>query len=247
MVKLFQIVLFALLTASAAAAEPGHCFRRCPAGDAIARDAYAVSINDRTKFADWVAYRISSATLGPTRPRRWQTDPDLAPAQRLEPQDYAGAYHKLAMDRGHLAPLASISGLSGWAAANYLSNVAPQRSSLNRGPWARLEAAERMLIQRHGFDAVHVLTGPLYEADMPDLPAASKAHRVPSGYWKLLLAIRGGVVHGAAFAMGQDMARDAAYCAAREDIESLERRTGLDLPDEDLTIQPLDPLIGCAP
>ncbi len=45
--------------------------------DLIIRDIYALSSNDTTKFADWVAYRLDRETVEgdvETR-RRWKADP----------------------------------------------------------------------------------------------------------------------------------------------------------------------------
>lgn len=247
------LVILAWLWASAAlAAGPVHCYLACPAsaggdGVLIVREAYSVQANGVTKMADWVAYRITRETLGPSRPRVWRHDPALPADRRLDPADYKGAYAALRVDRGHLAPLASLAGVRDWAATNYLSNIAPQKSALNRGPWARLEAAERRLVERKGFDAVHVLTGPLFESEMPALPRARKSHRVPSGFWKMIVGLKGDEVFAAAFVMAQDLERSASFCAERSSVLSLEERSGLDLPDEGLVAPPLEPLLGCAP
>ena len=213
----------------------------------MVREAYSLQANGETRMADWVAYVVTRQTLGPTRPRIWRPDPALPPDLRLEPRDYTGAYGALRVDRGHLAPLASLAGVKDWATTNYLSNIAPQKSALNRGPWSQLEAAERRLVEREGFTAVHVLTGPLFEEDMPPLPRARKAHRVPSGFWKMIVAVRDDGVFAAAFALPQDMKRKASFCEGASAIKSIELRSGLDLPDEELVALPLDPLIGCPP
>lgn len=89
----------------------------------------------------------------------------------------------LKVDRGHQAPLASFKGTPYWSQTNYLSNITPQKAALNQGPWKRVEDAVRVLAATH---TVYVITGPLYERDMPPLPKASKSHRVPSGYWKII-------------------------------------------------------------
>ena len=99
----------------------------------------------------------------------------------LEPDDYRGANAALQTDRGHQAPLAAFTGTDHWRETNYLSNITPQSSGLNQGPWVRIETAARNLARQN---AIYVMTGPLYEREMPDLPGADEAHQVPSGYWK---------------------------------------------------------------
>jgi len=78
--------------------------------DLIIRDAYALSSNDDTKFADWVAYRIDKKTVMGTAKttRKWASDPWLDEQETLEPSDYTGAHAALNVDRGHQAPLASV-------------------------------------------------------------------------------------------------------------------------------------------
>lgn len=249
--RLVLITLTVLWASAGFAVASVHCYQACPVGGGadnilIVREAYSVSANGATKMADWVAYRITRDTLGPSRPRVWRPDPDLPPDRRLDPADYKEAHATLEVDRGHLAPLASLAGVRDWAATNYLSNITPQKSALNRGPWARLEAAERRLVERHGFTAVHVLTGPLFEEDMPALPRARKSHRVPSGFWKMIVGLKEDSVFVAAFAMAQDTDRSASFCDGRSSIRVLEERSGLDLPDEGLVAEPLEPLLGCA-
>lgn len=67
-------------------------------------------VNDETKFADWVAYRLDLATVdGPSQDERnYLPDSYLDPDETLEPEDYDSAF---------------------------LSNIVPQESGLNRGGW----------------------------------------------------------------------------------------------------------------
>jgi endonuclease G len=172
----------------------------------IHRQSYVLSNNRRTKFADWVAYVIRPASFGPSRHRVWRSDPDIPASETLEPDDYWGAHAGLGTDRGHLVPLAGCAGASEWWATNYLSNITPRKSALNRGPWAQLEQAIRKL-------------------------ATS-----PSGFWKLAAIGPSDKMEAIAFIMDQALRRDVDYCAAgqRVDLPSLERRTGLRLfPDLD--------------
>ncbi len=173
---LFWALLWAAAATPAAAqylvTEP--CMGPCPQGTAtlanqvIVRPAYTLSNNPVTKFADWIAYAVDARNFGPSRPRDWRADPDLPASATLEPDDYRDAAATLKTDRGHQAPLASFAGMESWATTNYLSNITPQASALNQGPWVRLETAVRSLASRSG-GAVHVVTGPLYERPMPSL------------------------------------------------------------------------------
>ncbi len=76
-----------LLPMSGPAQELHHplCLFGCPSetpltNDLIIREIYVLSSNDTTKFADWVAYKITRETIGPGRARTWKADPLLAAA-----------------------------------------------------------------------------------------------------------------------------------------------------------------------
>jgi endonuclease G len=154
--------------------------------DMVIRDIYALSSNDSTKFADWVVYRLDKSEVeGPSNSERdWKADPWLDPSETLEPPDYDNAYKSYNYDRGHQAPLANFKGTQYAYETNYLSNITPQKALLNRGLWKKLEDKERDLVIKYG--TIYVMTGPLYEKYMPNLPKADESHKVPSGYWKII-------------------------------------------------------------
>lgn len=197
--------------------------------DLVVRDVYALSSNDATKFADWVAFRVDAETIEAeeSTSRQWRPDPWLDDAETLEPGDYRGAYDALGVDRGHQAPLATLRGTGAWEETNYLSNITPQRSALNQGPWRLLEERVRDLIG--AYEAAYVATGPLYERTMPSLPGADEGHRVPSGYWQVVLVEGEGGLRAAAFVMDQDTPRSAPVLDGLTTIDEVERRSGLDL------------------
>ncbi|MEQ9190540.1 MAG: DNA/RNA non-specific endonuclease [Alphaproteobacteria bacterium] len=208
-----------------------HCLYGCPAGtpstnDLIVREIYTLSSNDLTKFADWVAYVVTPETIGPSQSRIWRADPLLDPDETLEPEDYTGAHAALGTDRGHQVPLASVSGTPDWETSNYLSNITPQRSDLNQGPWSQLEQAVRDMVTATG-NSAYVLTGPLYERPMTPLPGADEPHLVPSGYWKIIAVKDGDQVAVAAFIFEQETPRSAGYCDGLTTVSDIEARSRL--------------------
>lgn len=254
--RLRFFVVAALLSVGAAPAfaqslTTAHCLGGCPTGDGtaanqvIVRPAYTLSNNPVTKFADWIAYRVDATGFGPSRDRVWAADPDLPATATLEPDDYRGANAALKTDRGHQAPLASFAGLESWATTNYLSNITPQASALNQGPWKNLESAVRALAKTSGAP-VYVITGPLYERPMAPLPQADEAHVVPSGYFKIVALSEGRAV--AAFIMDQSLARGAAFCATTVGLDQVERRAGLHVMPRREAVGPPDAVmtgLGC--
>jgi endonuclease G len=227
------------------------CFGGCPTGspktnEQISHHLLILSNNPSTKFADWVAYTITSKTLGSHCQRKWMQDPDIPPGDTLSPADYRDVRIALESDRGHQAPLASLCGSPYWQEADYLSNITPQKSSLNEGPWEMLEKAERNLLQ-HDFATVHSLTGPLYERTMPALPNARLSHAVPSAYWKVIAVEDKDGLRVAAFVMEQDSGRGDAYCSKISTVAEVEKRSGLKFPSqiENDAIRKLLPALGC--
>ena len=120
--------------------------------------------------------------------RNWKADPLLEETATLEPNDYDGAWANLDTNRGHQAPLASFKGTACWKETNYLSNITPQKEDLNQGPWADLEDKIRALAKTQD---VYVITGTLYGREMPKLPGADEPHKIPSGYFKVILVQQG--------------------------------------------------------
>lgn len=207
-----------------------NCVYDCPtgaSGQEIERSIYTLSNNASTKFADWVAYNVTSSTIdGETRDRNFKSDPDIDSDETLETADYTGAFADIGTDRGHQVPLASFSNTTDWDDTNYLSNITPQSSDLNQGPWVDLEEAVRDYV-RTGQD-VFVVTGPLYESFFATLPGADESHTVPSGYFKVVITEVNGWVETSAFILEQDAERSDDYCAAEVPVDEVESRSGLD-------------------
>lgn len=208
-----------------------HCGVGCPSGGSLltlSRQAYKLNNNGTTKFANWVAYKITKSSSANGRIRKWQTDPDIPAGETLTPEDYKGASAALSIDRGHQANLASMAGARDWKSLNYMSNITPQKADLNQGPWAHLEVKVRELSKRKGINAVHVITGPLYERFVGTLPGTSKVHTIPSGYWKILFT--GSTPEKglyASFVMDQNTPRTANFCDFQVTVDQIESRSGL--------------------
>lgn len=228
-----QPLLILVLSISASVAgevHSEHCLYGCPSGspvsnDLIVRPIYALSSNDTTNLADWVAYKVDQNNLGPSRKRKWYTDPVLDNDETLEAGDYKGAHANLHTDRGHQVPLASFAGTPYWEMTNYLSNITPQKSALNQGPWKNLEEAERDLA-RQG-EVVYVMSGPIYgDSDIP-LPGADEPTEMPEAYWKVVSVETDTGVRTASFLMPQEAARRDDFCKYVTHLEEIESLSGL--------------------
>ncbi|HLT48311.1 MAG TPA: DNA/RNA non-specific endonuclease [Rubricoccaceae bacterium] len=226
-----------------------------PTNDLVIRDAYALSSNDETRFADWVAFRLTPQEVFGLNEsgdfyRYFRADPWLDPAASIDPgsgNPFTGSGYQ----RGHLAPLASFVGLEVVAEVNYFSNVAPQRQALNAGPWGRLEEAVRALVLRRAeralrnrpaghvrfpqpddLAAVWVMAGPLYEREVDPLPNVDEPHVVPSGYWQVVLVQEGWEPEdavAAAFLFDQETPAGESPLVYLTTVDEVEARSGLDL------------------
>jgi endonuclease G len=120
-----------------------------------------MSNNDRTKFADWVAYRLTIYEVNRECDlnRVWRKDPWLDDNETLDasPDAYKDSNEVLKVDRGHQAPLASFGGTRTWHETNYFSNITPQKSELNQGSWMHLEEMIRDIVRTNR--VVYVMTG----------------------------------------------------------------------------------------
>jgi len=219
-----------------------HCLNGgCPTGasatnDLVVREIYALSNNRSTKFADWVAYRVTRETIGTSASltREWKNDDLLDQDHTLEGEkadkdkgedDYEGANKQIKTDRGHQAPLAAFAGTHFWRVTNILSNITPQKSSLNRGSWQELETAVRD--SAYPLKELYVVTGPLFDQDenQMTLPMADEDHSVPTGYFKVIAHKKS--KRYLAFIFDQDAKKSMDYCEGISSLAEVETQSGL--------------------
>ncbi|MDW6004544.1 DNA/RNA non-specific endonuclease [Vibrio mangrovi] len=231
-INMLNVMIVSGFIFSTSSAYAANCLSGCPTGvnngKTITRPIYTLKNNRSTKFADWVAYHVTPNTIsGPSRKRKWAADPDLSSSNTLEPDDYRDAHAVIGTDRGHQVPLSAFSNTSNWSMTNYLSNITPQASNLNQGPWAKLETAIRDYVSQ-GND-VYVVTGPLYESYFASLPQADESHTIPSGYFKVVAEQSNNRIYTSAFIMYQDAGLRDNFCTSEVTIDEIESRAGIDI------------------
>ncbi|ATM96659.1 DNA/RNA non-specific endonuclease [Yersinia frederiksenii] len=211
-----------------ATAAIDNCLVGCPTGGSsqtIIRNVYTLNNNSDTKFANWVAYKVTKNSQASKHKRQWAQDPDLPSSDTLAPADYTSANQKLAVDRGHQAPLSSLAGNVDSKALNYLSNITPQKAILNQGAWAKLEDKERALANDLNVTAVYSVTGPLFERNIGTLPAKPSV-AIPSGYWKIIfIGTSPDKGQYAAFLMDQNTGKSANFCDYQVTVNTIEAKT----------------------
>lgn len=169
-----------------------HCALGCPVaarpGDdyPIVRGQYVVAYSPSHRVPNWAAWRLTTADYGGEKRHAGQFLPDDSlPAgwYRVQHADYSGSGY----DRGHLVRSEDrTSSRAANDATFLLTNVAPQRPDLNRGPWLRLEEDCRKRA-RHDGRTVFVAAGPVWGPGTPQTLRSGIA--VPVAYWKVAVVL----------------------------------------------------------
>jgi len=108
------------------------------------KSQYVISYNSARKGPNWVSWQLDAAYLGSAARQDSYRIDDTLPAgmPQATPSDYSGT----GWDRGHMCPSGD---RTKTASANsqtfYLSNMLPQATESNGGPWAQLETYSRNL------------------------------------------------------------------------------------------------------
>jgi endonuclease G len=142
---------------------------------------YGVHFRFDTKVAEYVVYRIDSQDISGTVARKdnFKPDPSIDSNLNARLEDYADSGY----DRGHLSPAADNSAdAEQMSQSFYLSNMAPQNSSQNRGSWRILEDRIRS-IAREG-KVLYVTVGTVYE---PGYNVIGNGVGVPQYLWKVVV------------------------------------------------------------
>ena len=240
---------------SAQTVHVSHCLMECPTGTAatnelIVRHLYAVSINQQTKVADWVSYRIIAESIGIASllPREWHDDElmqngfqssDLNGEQtrfsreNLENQQESSyRLNEIVInsdDRGRLVPLSSFANSSYWPDLNLLSVMSLIKPDLRLGSWARLDQAVNRLVLQAG--DIYVLTGPIFASNESVNLENAENSNAPTAYFKIVANADGDM---SIFIFNQDIALHVNYCALLSELDTVESLTGLGLfPEAD--------------
>jgi endonuclease G len=123
----------------------------------VVRHGYVLEHSSVDKIPLWVCESVSAQQLKGhlERTNQFKADPDLLGAKSY-PKDYAGSGY----DRGHQAPAGNQTLDPELKDQTfYMSNMAPQRPSLNRGIWEMLERKTRAWVFHYGH--AYEWTGPV--------------------------------------------------------------------------------------
>ena len=130
----------------------------------------------------WSAYRVAGfdRDVDYDRPHLYYADERLDQAHRVGPQTF-GTVNGKAYHVGHMVPNEVINRQFGRLAQMetfFMSNMSPQRDTLNTGAWLRLENQIRNIEDTRARDHVWAVAGPIF-GDDPEFVDRSNGQRIP--------------------------------------------------------------------
>jgi len=147
------------------------------------KSQYVMSYNSARKVPNWVSWELNSGYLGSAdRQNNYRTDSTLPSGMpQATPSDYSGS----GWDRGHMCPSGDrTASTTANGQTFYLSNMLPQASNNNSGPWEKLETYERTLAQNG--KEVMVVAGGVYTSSSRKIGASVS---VPDSTWKVVVVL----------------------------------------------------------
>ena len=199
-------------------------------GEIIRHIGYTLSYNEEYELANWVAYELTKEEVLGTEERGDDFREDKAVSTgSAKLKDYKSSGY----DRGHLAPAADFK----WSAEAmsdtfFLSNMAPQDPSFNRGVWGDLEAAVRTMAYDNG--SIYVVTGPVL-TDGPYKTIGDSKVAVPNYFYKVILDYTDPELKAIGFILPNE-GSSASLSSFAVSVDEVEEMTGIDffpaLPDD---------------
>jgi endonuclease G len=201
----------------------------------VVRRGYVLEHSSVDKIPLWVCESVSSAQLTGhlARSNRFKADPMLQ-GPKAYPEDYVGSGY----DRGHQAPAGNQTLDPELKQQTFfMSNMAPQRPSLNRGIWKLLEDKTRAWVFQYGH--AYEWTGPIRCERAMQPPTDSNtdcrvtigkhAVAVPIYFYKIILVEERSSWKTIAFVLpNRDFKRPYHLEAFITSIDWIEKRTGIE-------------------
>lgn len=238
---------FGALTPAQQALVDANCYDGLPVDswealgstELVVRRGYVLEHSSMDKIPLWVCESVSSDQLTGrvARSNRFKADPMLQ-GPKAYPEDYAGSGY----DRGHQAPAGNQTVDPELKQQTFfMSNMAPQRPSLNRGIWKLLEDKTRAWVFQYGH--AYEWTGPIRCSLQTLPPPDSRANcrktigkhevAVPSYFYKIILVQDQSSWKAIAFVLpNTDFKRPYHLESYITSIDWIEKRTGIEFMPE---------------
>jgi len=187
----------------------------------LTNTGYLVGYCEARRDPVWVCYRLfrPDSLQVPPRPKAFESD--LRTTARVNSRDYTGSGY----DRGHMAPNYAVAVCYGTNAQRetfLMSNIVPQRPTLNRQVWMRLEQTEiRDYAGRYG--QVWVIVGPVFRSHNH----LKNDEDIPDACYKIICREEGGSLKMLAFIIPQTVKGTEFPQQFLTSIHEIETETGL--------------------
>ncbi|BBP42354.1 DNA/RNA non-specific endonuclease [Thiosulfativibrio zosterae] len=150
----------------------------------LRNEGFMLGYSEKYRNPLWVTYRVTQAQKSfgkrPEFRRDWRT---LA---GVTTQDYTGSGYT----RGHHAPnylIASRYGVKAQAETFLMSNISPQKASLNTKTWQRLEEVAADFFSKK-YPEFWVVTGPIFDADPSQIQTLKNSGiAIPKAFYKIFI------------------------------------------------------------
>lgn len=190
-------------------------------------DAYMVGYSDFRSNPLWVVYTLTSPKENRPhlkRPESFRSD--WRNLGLISTSDYTNSGY----DRGHMAPNRAIAHLYGKKAQEetfLMTNISPQKPSLNQKLWQELEALEFEAFTQK-FKRVWVYTGPLFRGDTRHLKHSYWVE-IPDAFYKIYVGIQAdGSLKTLAFVIPQNAKANTPLEKFIVSIDTVEKSSGFD-------------------
>lgn len=192
------------------------------------RFSYLYSPED--KQSHWVAYRLTKNDLNNTRKKRennFRPDPIVIKNnwKSAEKDDY----YKTIFDRGHLLPSADRNESKSENQSTFIfSNIAPQRTRLNRGGWMNLESQIRDWVEM--YDTLYIATGGVLNDKKMGHIGKNKVS-IPHQFYKVILSKKDNLFNAIGFVMPNSTDAKNDFMQYKMSVNDVEEITKLDFFD----------------
>ena len=151
---------------------------------------FDLSYNDNQRIANWVSWHLGSDDIiGSIDKDKKKYARDYTLPNTFTPIDQDE--YKFGQDgyaRGHLCPSADRKNSCENNQATFLmSNITPQKPALNGGPWEKLEAKTRKLVDKEHQEC-YIISGCGFKSIRHKVIGKNRTH-VPDWYWKVIVIL----------------------------------------------------------
>lgn len=189
--------------------------------------AYMVGYSDRKGNPLWVVYKLTSPYPNEPRLKRPENfSTDWRNFGFIDAKDYTHSGY----DRGHMAPSHAIALLYGKQAqleTFLMTNITPQKPTLNQKLWQELEEKELYHFTQNAKE-LWVFTGPLFDTRSTSLKSSSRI-KIPEAFYKVYVKILlDGTIETIGFIIPQSVKANENLTKFSVSINEIEQKSGFD-------------------